>query len=186
GSTFPAPDPSIISQSPKPDDKDYLAKALDFVKATAPDTFDGQPVNFSKTFFSSVTARDAYPDGVPDGAADLVPFFNLEIWGLPTSKPAHDPNNPDFIYQRFQRGIMHYDKSCGCTQGLLLADYLKSVLTGQNLPTDLAAVVQTSRLLNQFKPGAPASLARPADLPGTDLTNAFRREPTVTLDAGHG
>src|SRR5215831_18320621 len=129
GSTFPAPDPGVISQSPKPDDPDYLPKAMDFVRAVAPDSFDGQPVNFSKTFFSSVSAQDAYPNGVPAGGDALVQYFNLEIWGLPTSKPAHDPTNPDFIYQRFQRGIMHFDKGCSCTQGLLLADYVKALLT---------------------------------------------------------
>ena len=186
GSTFPAPDPSVISQSPQTSAPGYLAKAMDFVRATAPDTFDGEPVNFGKTFFNSVTAQDAYPAGVPDGGDALVPFFNLEIWGLPTSKPAHDPTNPSFIYQRFQRGIMHYDKGCGCTQGLLLADYVKSLMTGRNLPGDLADQAKTSKLLNQFKPGAPQSLARPGDLPGSDLSNAFRRDALITLDAGHG
>jgi N-acetylmuramoyl-L-alanine amidase len=189
GSVFPAPDPSVISQSPKPDDPDYLPKALDFVRAMAPDSFDGQSVNFTKTFFSSVTAKDAYPNGVPAGGDALLPYFNLEIWGLPTSRPAHDPSNPDFIYQRFQRGIMHYDKSCGCTQGLLLADYVKALLTGQNLPADLADQAKASKLANQFRPSAPQWLARPADLPGSDLTNAFAnvgRNPIVTLDAGHG
>ena len=94
GSTFPAPDPAVISQSPKPDAPDYLAKTLDFVRAMAPDTFDGEPVNFAKTFFGSVRAEDAYPNGVPDGGEALLPYFNLEIWGLPTSKPARDPTNP--------------------------------------------------------------------------------------------
>src|SRR5579864_330759 len=70
GSTFPAPDPSVISQSPKPSDPDYLAKAMDFVRATAPDSFDGEPVNFSKTFFSSVTVHDAFPDGPPADGSD--------------------------------------------------------------------------------------------------------------------
>jgi N-acetylmuramoyl-L-alanine amidase len=186
GSSFPAPDPAVISQSPKPDAPDYLEQTLTFVRAVAPDTFDGEPVNFSKTFFSSVTAQDAYPNGVPAGGEGLVPYFNLEIWGLPTSKPAHDPNNPSFIYQRFQRGIMHYDKGCACTQGLLLADYVKALMTGRNLPPDLAEQAKASKLLGQFKPGAPQSLARPADLPGSDLSNSFRRDPSVTLDAGHG
>jgi N-acetylmuramoyl-L-alanine amidase len=189
GSTFPAPDPSVIAQSPKPDDPDYLPRAMDFVRATAPDTFDGQPVNFSKTFFSSITTQDAFPNGAPPGGDALVPYFNLEIWGLPTAKPAHDPTNPDFIYQRFQRGIMHYDKSCGCTQGLLLADYVKALFTGQNLPADLANEASGSKLANQFKPNAPQWLARAGDLPGSDLTNAFAytaRSPIVTLDPGHG
>src|SRR5438046_3830711 len=47
----------------------------------------------------------------------------------------------------FRSGIMHYDRNCGCTQGLLLADYLKALLTGENLPPDLAAQAATSQLL---------------------------------------
>jgi N-acetylmuramoyl-L-alanine amidase len=98
----------------------------------------------------------------------------------------HDATNPNFIYQRFQRGIMHYDKGCSCTQGLLLADYMKALLTGRNLPPDLAEQARGSKLSGQYKPGQPASIARPADLQGSDLSNAFRRDPTITLDAGHG
>ena len=186
GSTFPAPDPAVIGQSPKPDAPDYLAQTLDFVRSMAPDSFEGEPVNFAKTFFSSVTAQDAFPNGIPDGGEGLVPYFNLEIWGLPTSKPARDPTNPNFIYQRFQRGIMHYDKGCGCTQGLLLADFVKSLMTGRNLPPDLAEQAKSSKLIGQFKPGQPQSLARPGDLPGSDLSNSFRRDASIALDAGHG
>ena len=49
---------------------------------------------------------------------------------------------------------MHYDKTCDCTQGLLLADYLKSLPTGTNLPPDRAAQARAdnSRFLNQFAP----------------------------------
>jgi N-acetylmuramoyl-L-alanine amidase len=186
GSTFPAPDPKVISQSPKPDAPNYHAKTLDFVRAMAPDNWDGERVNFARTFFGSVRSEEAYPNGVPDGGDVLLPFFNLEIWGLPTSTPMHDPTNPGFIYQRFQRGIMHYDKGCGCTQGLLLADYVKSLMTQRNLPSDLADQAKGSKLFGQFKPGQPQSIARPGDLPGSDLSNSFRRDPVVTLDAGHG
>jgi N-acetylmuramoyl-L-alanine amidase len=186
GSSFPASDQAVIRQSPKLDAPDYLPKTLEFVRAIAPDTFEGEPVNFAKTFFSSVRAEEAYPNGVPDGGDSLLPYFNLEIWGLPTSRPARDPSNPNFIYQRFQRGIMHYDKGCGCTQGLLLADYVKALLTGRNLPADLAEQAKSSKLASQYKPGQPQALARPADLPASDLSNAFRRDVTVTLDAGHG
>jgi N-acetylmuramoyl-L-alanine amidase len=186
GSTFPAPDPNVINQSPKPDAPDYHAKMLEFVKATAPDNWDGEQVNFARTFFGSVRPEEAYPNGIPDGGDGLVPYFNLEIWGLPTSRPMHDPTNPSFIYQRFQRGIMHYDKGCGCTQGLLLADYVKALMTGKNLPSDLAEQAKASKLIGQFKPGQAQALARPADLPGSDLSNSFRRDGTITLDAGHG
>ncbi|MCA1645333.1 MAG: N-acetylmuramoyl-L-alanine amidase [Chloroflexi bacterium] len=177
---------SRLSQSPKPDSPTYLEQTLDFVRAVAPDTWDGEPVNFARSFFSSVRADEAFPNGIPDGGAALVPYFNLEIWGLPTSRPAHDPKNPGFIYQRFQRGIMHYDKSCGCTGGLLLADYVKALMTQQNLPADLAEQAKNSKLIGQFKPGAAQSLARAGDLPGSDLSNSFRRDPVITLDAGHG
>jgi hypothetical protein len=171
GSTFPAPDAGIIGATPTPNDPDYATKIVQFVQERAPDTFDGEPVNFGQTFNTTVSAQDA-----PDAPAGLLPLFDLDIWGAPTSAPARDPNNNNFIYQRFQRGIMHYDKGCGCTQGLLLADYLKAVLTGQNLPGDLASVVQSSKYFKQYAPGKPASLARPNDLPGSDLTSAFEQQ----------
>jgi hypothetical protein len=95
------------------------------------------------------------------------------MWGLPTSKPTYDPTNKNFIYQRFQRGVMHYDAGCNCTHGLLLADYLKSLLLNQNLPADLAAEARGSTLLAQWAPGKASALARPSDLSATDLTNAF-------------
>ena len=154
GSTFPAPDQAIINQAPKPSDPNYHEKTLQFVRDIAPDTFEGEPVNFAKTFFSTVQLGEAYPNGVPDDGETLLPFFNLEIWGLPTSRPMKDPSNPSFIYQRFQRGIMHYDKSCSCTQGLLLADYFKAILTKKNLPNDLADQAKASKLLGQFAPGS--------------------------------
>src|SRR5207249_6034815 len=142
-----------------------------FVRANAQDTFDGQQVNFSKTFFNTISADIGGTD-----EPNILGLLDLEIWGAPTSKPAYDPSNSNFIYQRFQRGIMHYDKGCGCTQGLLLADYLKDLITGQNLPSDLAAQVQTSRYYKQYAPGQPGSIARPNDLPASDLTSAFDQQ----------
>jgi N-acetylmuramoyl-L-alanine amidase len=181
GSTFPAPDDSIKAKTPKVADPNYGSAILDFVRDNAPDTFDGEPVNFEKTFFSTVTAEQA---GTTD--PNILGLLNLEIWGAPTTKPAHDPTNPGFIYQRFQRGIMHYDKGCGCTQGLLLADYFKAILTNRNLPGDLADQAKFSKLFGQFAPDKPQALARPNDLPGANLTDAFRRDGSITLDAGHG
>lgn len=168
GSTFPAPDPAVVSATPPATDLDAV---LNFVRTTAPDTFEGEPVNFGTTFFSTVTAADA-----PDADPALLPGFDLQIWGSPTSNPARDPANNNFIYQRFQRGIMHYDKSCVCTQGLLLADYLKAILTGQNLPPDLDAQARTSKYYKQYSPGSPNSIARPAELPNSNLTDAFTQQ----------
>ena len=172
GSTFPAPDDAIKAKTPKVSDPGYTGQILGFVGTQAVDTFDGQPVNFRKTFFNTIS-----PDMGGTDDANMLGLLDLEIWGAPTSAPAYDPNNHDFIYQRFQRGIMHFDKGCGCTQGLLLADYLKALLTGQNLPGDLATQAATSPLLraavsanaltatsfgNAFTPGAGSVAAGPS------------------------
>ncbi|MBV9578463.1 MAG: hypothetical protein JO057_07735, partial [Chloroflexi bacterium] len=172
GGTFPASDPSLAAQTPKVTDPTYASDILDFVHASAVDTFDGQPVNFQQTFFNTISPDLA---GTDDPA--ILDLLDLEIWGVPTSRPAYDPANHNFIYQRFQRGIMHYDTGCGCTQGLLLADYLKSLITGVNLPVDLAAQANNSPLLrsaaankppqatnyaNAFTPGAGSVTATPS------------------------
>ncbi|MBV9358164.1 MAG: hypothetical protein JO023_21845, partial [Chloroflexi bacterium] len=115
--------------------------------------------------------------GVPDNGTTLLAGFDLELWGLPTSRPSYDPANKNFIYLRFQRGIMHYDAGCNCTHGLLLADYLKALLLNQNLPEDLAGEARTSPLLAEWAPGLPNAVARPTELVGSDLSNAF-----VTID----
>ena len=184
GSTFPAPDQEVIQRQPQVGTPDYHVKALQFVRDYAPDMWEGRRVNFFQTYSGSVRAEEAFPDGRVD--AGLLPGFNLEIWGLPTSKPTADPANPGFVYLRFQRGIMHFDASTGATQGLLLADYVKSLLTLKNLPPDLESQAKDNRLYGQWDPKAGASVSRPKDLPGSDLTNAFRRDATVLVDAGHG
>lgn len=163
GSTVPAPDPQLIAGAPLPSQPDYASKAIDFVRANTPDSFNGEPVKFLSTFDSTVSLSDAFPDG--KGDASLLPLLNLQLWGMPTSPPSVDPNNHDFIYQRFQRGVMHYDKGCQCTQALLLTDYLKGLLTGDLLPDDLAAEAASSQLLR----AVPAH----RDLHATNFTDAF-------------
>jgi hypothetical protein len=170
GSTFPAPDPSLKALTPQVSDPNYATAILDFVRANAPDTFNDRPVGFGRTFFGSVQPSRA---GTSDPG--ILGLLDLEIWGVPISRPQADPSNQNFVYQRFQRGIMHFDASTGATRGILLADYLKSILTGQNVPGDLRQQAQGSRLYTQYAPGAPLWLARPMDLPGTDLMFAFEQ-----------
>ena len=64
----------------------------------------------------------------------------------PRSAPTADPNNPNFIYQRFQNGILMADATSGAVGPLPLGEYFKAILTGQNLPPDLAADASTSPL----------------------------------------
>lgn len=184
GSNFPASDKDVTRNAPDVSESNYHARALQYVKDTAPDTWQGQPVNFYSTFLNTVSFEDAFPND--RGDRSLLPGLNLEIWGLPTSKPTPDPTNSGFVYQRFQRGIMHYDSACRCTQGLLLGQYLKSIMTLRDLPSDLDSQARGSRFYGQFKPGADGKVSRPKELPGTNLTDAFRSDPLVVVDAGHG
>jgi hypothetical protein len=170
-SQFPGPDPAIMSQAPQVGSSDYAQQVVSFVKRVSPDQFNGQNVGFFNLFNTTVPVDIAFPGQTPN--PDLVTLLNLEIWGLPTSNPAPDPGNGGFIYQRYQRGIMHFDASCGCTQGILVGEYLKSVITAKNLPSDLQQDMQGSRFYGQYNPGAPNWVARPGDLPNTDMTGAF-------------
>jgi hypothetical protein len=151
GSTFPAPDPTLKNNTPPVGSPTYSTDIVNFVNQNVPDTFSGQPVNFLQHFNAT---------------------GGLTIWGAPISQPAPDPSNGNFVYQRFQRGIMHFIAGTG-TESILLADYLKAILMNQNVPSDLAAQAGESRYFNQYCPGQTQWLCRPNDLPATDLTFAF-------------
>jgi hypothetical protein len=165
--TFPAADPAIVSAAPPPTD---APGTLAFVQRVAVDSFNGKAVNYYQTFANTVPFQVAFPNG---GDPNLLPGIDLEMWGVPTSNPAADPNNANFIYQRWQRGIMHYDAGCNCTQGILLADYLKAIITGQNLPADVDQQAQGSPFYKQYDSTKPGWLRDSSILPNTDMTSAF-------------
>ena len=178
GSIFPPPDEALKNSTPKVSDPNYSTAILDFVRANAPDQFQGQPVNFGQTFFTSVSAQQANTSD-----PNILGLLDLEIWGAPISHPAPDPGNANFIYQRFQRGIMHFTAGQG-TRGILLADYVKQILIGPtlpggapnpNLPLDLAQQAQGSRFFAQYCPGGTRWSCRPSDLSDSDLTFAFEQ-----------
>jgi hypothetical protein len=151
GSTFPAPDITLKNNTPQVAAPTYAADVSAFINENVPDSFNGQPVNFLQTFNA---------------------LGGLTIWGAPISKPAAEPTNANFIYQRFQRGVMHYIAGTG-TESVLLADYLKAIIMNENVPTDLLQQSRETRFFNQYCPGQTMSLCRPEELPGTDLTFAF-------------
>jgi hypothetical protein len=156
GSVFPQPDDAMKAQTPPVSDPQYAEKINQFIVASVPNTFNGQPVNFLSTF----NARGG-----------------LEVLGAPISQPAPDPSNSNFIYQRFQRVILHYRAGIG-TEPLLLADYLKQIMLGPgapNLPQDLQQQAAGSRYFQQYCRGATRWMCRPNDLGGTDLTFAFEQ-----------
>jgi hypothetical protein len=153
GSTFPAPDETMKANTPPVSDPNYAADMQMFVNQNVPNTYGGQQVNFLDYFNSQ---------------------GGLTIWGAPISNPAPDPANNNFIYQRFQRGIMHYIQGTG-TESILVADYLKALILNQNVPLDLLAEAkaQNSPYLGSYCPGSPAWMCKPGQVSGTDYTYAF-------------
>jgi hypothetical protein len=177
GLILPPSDPDLVSSAPTPDSPDYTTQALSFISAYVPDDWNGMPVNFQTTFLNTVTCVDLGQDSCDPTqlATDA-----LEIWGLPTSLPTSDPINSGFVYQRFQRGIMHFSAATGATQGLLVGDWLKRIMIGVDLPPDLSPSVRQSRFFAQYAPSRPLALDRPDDLPDTSLAQAFHAD-TLTV-----
>lgn len=173
GLNLPPVDQDLVQNGPNPDTSDdYTTQALSFISVVVPDSWNDLPVNFLTTFLNTVSCADAF--GTDPCDASLLPAMALELWGLPTSMPTADPANTDFVYQRFERGIMHYSRATGQTQGLLVGDWLKRIMVGVDLPRDLGAAVRTSPFYAQYAPSRPLALDRPVDLPDTSLAQAFR------------
>ncbi|MGH2542487.1 MAG: PQQ-dependent sugar dehydrogenase [Ardenticatenaceae bacterium] len=122
GSTFPAHDPEIAQMAPPAEVAGYGAAVRQHLEATVPEQWAAAAVGFLSYYFAAAPAT----------SGDLRPLVALEVWGFPTSQPTRDPANHDFIYQRFQRGIMHYDKATGATRGILLGDAFKGMI-GQDV-----------------------------------------------------
>lgn len=174
GATLPAFDPWLAASAPAVGSPDYGTRVIEFIHSNAVEDYQGLPVSFRTTFMKPVRMEVAFPQG--GGDPNLLPLMNLEIWGLPTSRPTYDPNNTNFVYQRFQRNVMHYDRGSGATQGLLLGQYFKALITGEGLPADLARQASTSRFLRQYNNSRDLGLNRPSELPGTNLLGAFEPE----------
>lgn len=171
GSTFPAPDPSVQGAVPSPSSPTYGTDVANFIQQNAPNSFNGRATNYWNTFLSTVTASQAFPSG--NGDTSLLSGFDLEMWGAVTSHPVVDPANNNFIYLRFQRGIMMFDGSTNLTQGVLLADYFKAIITGNNVPPDLDLQARNSSFYHQYNDAMPNGLNNPAALPGTNMQFAF-------------
>jgi hypothetical protein len=161
GSALPPADLALKAETPPVASPGYGGAIIDFVRSNAPDSFESLSVSFGQTFFGSGLGTN--------------PLIALEVWGAPISRPRRDPGNANFVYQRFQRGVMHFDATTGRTQALLLADYLKAILRARDLPADLAQAARTSKYFAQYCPDKPKWLCRPQDLPATDLTFAFEQ-----------
>jgi hypothetical protein len=132
GLTVPPADAAVAFVTPTPDQPNYSARIQVFLQSTVPDVWNGQNVAFGTTYANE------------GGSA---------VWGLPTSLPTADPNNPSFIYQRFQNGILFYDATSGTTQALPMGEYLKQLLTTDS-PLLKTAATTNSDLSQAFVPDA--------------------------------
>lgn len=184
GAVFPARNATLTNTAPLVGTPGYGSAILTWITRITPNTWNQLKVGFYQSFASTVAVADVFPNKRANQSSMI--GFDLEIWGVPTSQPAFDPQNTQFVYQRFQRGILHYDAKTNLTQGILLADYFKEILMGENLPPDLAAQAKSSPFYGQYNPLQPAWVDRPAQLPNTDLSRAFEPAPLVVIDPGHG
>jgi len=98
GLTVPAADPALAFVAPTADQPNYDARLQAFLEITVPDSWNGMPVQFLSTL------NDIGPD----------------VLGVPTSAPKADPNNPNFVYQRSQNGVLFYKASDDTTSVLSL------------------------------------------------------------------
>lgn len=164
GLTIPQVDDDLIAAAPTVGTPGYAEAVRAFIRAHVPDSWQGRDVGFLRTFLAAAP---------PEPPSHLRELAALEIWGFPRSRPTPDPANANFIYQRFQRGVMYYTATTGATSGLPLGDHLKSLITGERLSASLATAAGANPLLRQYAPHLPLGMRRPAELLNTDLTDAF-------------
>jgi hypothetical protein len=131
------------------------------LREVVPDDWNGLPVGFQRTYFAAADA--AGPAG-----------FGLELWGYPTSRPAADPSNPDVVYQRFQRGVMRYDASCGCVERVQVGVLFKALLTDQPVPADVVGQWTDPTFVARLRP---ARLHSPDPITVSEASALLAMEP---------
>ncbi|MFN8524252.1 MAG: hypothetical protein U0821_14220 [Chloroflexota bacterium] len=165
GEPLPPVDPALVRLAPNAASPDYGSALKDLVDRAVPNELDGLPVRFRDAFANTVTEADAFPTGGANTA--LLPLFNVEVWGLPTSAPLRDGATPERVYLRFQHGLLRFTAACRCTETVPVGARLKAVLTGE-------VPAPGSRLASQYDRTAHVGPRDPALLPDSDLANAFR------------
>jgi len=176
-----APDPALVAHVPAAGAPNYIQIVAMYLDAAAPNDWKGMPVRFGATFRSMVRC----PDLVGVAACDNRTLLSAanDLWGLPTASPVLDTHSPDFVYLRFQRGMMVHSRKAGQTQWLLLGELFKQVLLGRPLPPEILSQISASpvysRFYAQYDPQARDGVARPTELPNTSLAGAFQTAAPV-------
>jgi hypothetical protein len=185
---LPEIDAQLVASAPDPSVANYHSATQEFVRVYAVQRYEDHPTEFYTTFLGTVLFRDAFFDGQGDDS--LLPGFNLEIWGVPTTSATYlivhfDPSPDDgadvpvidnlIVVQRFQKGVMRYDSASRNRSAVPLGIYVRALMTGEALP-ELAEAAQYSPLWSQYNPDAVNWVDRPDDSPDTNLVLAFVRE----------
>lgn len=186
GRPLPYYDTSLTVNAPVQDSPRYVDAMMAYLRANLPATVDGQPTDFFRTFDETIAPVDRTITDPFESAARTL--RNLDIWGIPTSRPLRDPNIAGVISVRLERGVFRYDAACRCTFPLPLAWYFRAVLTGNELPADLELQAPDSPYLRQYDLASHTGPYRPWALPETDLTYAFlpslESPPLLALPGG--
>jgi hypothetical protein len=178
---IPEVDPTLVATAPVPGTPDYAARVQAFIKANAPDQWEGLPVGFYQAFVGTVRYEDAFPSG---GERTLLSGFSHEVWGLPVSRPLRDAHDPAVVLLRWERGVMAWSRQSGSVTTVPLGEAFKAVLIGEGLDAERTAAVAGSPFFRQLDPSAPGGVARPGELPGTLLADAFSRsDPSISAAA---
>jgi hypothetical protein len=167
----PAWDPAVLGAAPQIDSPTYVEDMLVHLRNSVPDQVSGYPANFYQAYISTVGQPD--PSVTDPGEQARWVFLNLDVWGLPTSRPLRDPTYPNLITQRFERGLMRFDLSCQCISAVPLGSLFKAIITGNDLPADIEKQAPDNAYLRQYDVASQTGPYRPWALPDTDLTYAF-------------
>lgn len=130
GLTFPEYNQILAASAPAPNAANYGEAVREHLEASVPEMWQDHSLGFLSYYLSAA----------PADAGGLRTLLALEVWGFPTSQPKADPNNENFIYQRFQRGIMHYDATNNVTRGILLGDAFKEMITTPPPPSQIGSI----------------------------------------------
>ncbi len=166
----------LVANAPSPDQPDFGERAQEFVRVNSPQEFEGLNPQFYSAFLGTVRFSDAFFDG--RGDPNLLPGFNLEIWGLPRSQPSFFTTAPEQTDATralllYQRGVMVHDSGAGITAPLPLGRYIRALLMGDDSLPALVEAAQESPLWAQYDPEAVGWVARPDELPDSNLVLAF-------------
>lgn len=180
-----AADKGLLARMPRPGPPDYPQQASAYVDSAAPNDWNGVRVRFGATYRSMLKCSDL-PGVTPCTGATLLNLVD-DLYGLPTGKPVADPRSPDYVYLRYQRGVMVYSRTANDTQWLLLGELFKQILLGNQLPPEVLDQISASplyaRFYAQYDSLARDGVARPDELPGTSLAGAFETKSKLVKPA---